>query len=515
MFAWGGIMVFAATGTDPFQAETLGAVMHRVLSHEPRLDDLPEALRSLVAAALAKDPGPGRRPGTCCSPWSAAATGSTPRACSRRAVTPGPGSAATRAIPRWAVSPRTATPPWDRPSGNWPPGVPAAGDGDRRRPQIPRRAQWAELVGGRDEEEAAAVRRLLDVFAYLVGRDDREVWLSRPALPLAWPRLRQWVRANWDGLKAHREILSAAWRWHAQGRRDGDLFQGGSLQSAMTWAATGRRDITLSTVERDFLEAGTALTRRRARRNRLVFSALVVLLVVALVAGAVAVQQSRMADERAATIAAQRDEAQARQLAATAESLRVSDPVRAMLLSVAAWRLSPVTEARAALTGSLTQWETATFRDRAVSARTVRALSRDGRVLASAGEGRVRLWDVRTGRQITSFSGVEDDLRQIEFSPSGRLLVTVGGERIRSWDVATGEPRGPGRTYPGQGEYDLKVSFGLSEDWVAVYGGQGLAGVLHTGTGEERGCRRPSTGRGPTSPRTDAASSAAVSTTSR
>ncbi|GGS82434.1 hypothetical protein GCM10010156_46380 [Planobispora rosea] len=487
VFAWGGIMVFAATGTDPFQAETLGAVMHRVLSHEPRLDDLPEGLRTLVSAALAKDP---RARPSARDLLLALVSGGGGLDTARLLVAGSDAGARIRgdsddpALGSLAEDCYAALGPAERELA---PQVflrlvTVTDDGQ----QIPRRAQWAELVDGRDEQEAAAVRRLLDVFAYLVGRDDREVWLSRPALPLAWPRLRQWVRANWEGLRAHREILSAAWRWHAQGRRDGDLFQGGSLQSAMTWAATGRRDITLSTVERDFLEAGTALTRRRARRNRLIFSALVVLLVVALVAGAVAVQQSRMADARAVTITAQRDEAQARQLAATAESLRVSDPLRAMLLSVAAWRLARVPEARAALTGSLTQWETATFRDPAVSARTVRALSRDGRVLASASEGRVSLWDVRTGRQITSFSGVEKDLHEIELSPSGRLLVTVGRERIRSWDVTTGKPHGPGRAYPGQGDYDLAVSFGRSEDWVAVYGGQGLAGVLHTGTGEQR-----------------------------
>ncbi|GII02264.1 WD40 repeat domain-containing serine/threonine protein kinase [Planobispora takensis] len=486
VFAWGGIMVFAATGADPFQAETLGAVMHRVLSSEPRLDDLPEGVRPLVAAALAKDPRarPSARDlllalvsGGGLDTTGLLMAGSDAGARIR-------GDSGDPALGTLAEDCYALLGPVERELA---PEVflrlvTVTDDGQ----QIPRRAQWAELVGGRDEEETAAVRRLLEVFAYLVGRDDREVWLSRPALPLAWPRLRQWVRANWDGLMAHREILSAAWRWHAQGRRDGDLFQGGSLQNAMTWAATGRRDITLSTVERDFLEAAAALSRRRARRNRLLFSALVVLLVAALIAGTIAVRQSRVADERAVTIAAQLTEARARQLAATAESLRVSDPVRAMLLSVAAWRLSPVTEARAALTGSLTRREIAVFRDPAVEVRTVRALSRDGRVLASASGGRVRLWDVRTGRQITSFSGVGDDLRQIALSPSGRLLVTVGDEWIRSWDAATGRPVGPGRVYPDQADTDLGVSFGLSDDWVAVHGGQGTASIQHTGTGRVR-----------------------------
>ncbi|MBG0827350.1 protein kinase [Planomonospora sp. ID67723] len=488
VFAWGGIVLFAATGADPFQAETLGAVMHRVLSVQPRLDALPEMLRPLVAAALAKDPqtrptardlllaltSQDGRLDTSRLLMAGSDAGALVRADS---ADPGLGVLAEDSYAALGPAERELAPELFLRL------VTVTQDGQ----QIPRRARWAELLDGRPEHEAAGIRRLVETFAYLIAHDEEELWLSRPALPLAWPRLRQWVRANWDGLAAHRDILAAAWRWHAQGRQVGDLFQGGTLESAMSWAATGRRNITLSAVERDFLEAGVALTRRRARRSRLVASALAVLLVTALVAGAIAVRQSRMADERAVTIAAQRDEAQARQLAATAESLRVSDPVRAMLLSVAAWRLDPdVVEARAALTGSLSRREIAAFRDPSTSVRTVRALSRDGRILASASEGRVRLWDVRSGRQITSFSGVDDDLRQIVLGPGGRLLVTVGREEIRSWDVATGRPHGPARVYPGQADLDLGVSFGHSEDWVAVYGGQGLSGVLHTGTGEAR-----------------------------
>ncbi|GAA2387101.1 hypothetical protein GCM10010404_50050 [Nonomuraea africana] len=56
VFAWGATVLFAATGQDPFRADSLGAVMHRVLSHEPDLSPLPAQLRALVAAALAKDP---------------------------------------------------------------------------------------------------------------------------------------------------------------------------------------------------------------------------------------------------------------------------------------------------------------------------------------------------------------------------------------------------------------------------------------------------------------------------
>ncbi|SDJ74703.1 Serine/threonine protein kinase [Nonomuraea maritima] len=61
VFSWGAVLVFAATGTPPFGDDAPSAVIHRVLHDEPRLGDLPRALREVVAACLAKDPA--ARPG--------------------------------------------------------------------------------------------------------------------------------------------------------------------------------------------------------------------------------------------------------------------------------------------------------------------------------------------------------------------------------------------------------------------------------------------------------------------
>ncbi|MFC4059709.1 serine/threonine-protein kinase [Planomonospora corallina] len=56
VFAWGAVVLFAATGRSPFEAGSVGAVLQRVLTCEPATDVLPEPLRSLAAAALDKDP---------------------------------------------------------------------------------------------------------------------------------------------------------------------------------------------------------------------------------------------------------------------------------------------------------------------------------------------------------------------------------------------------------------------------------------------------------------------------
>ncbi|MBB2913193.1 WD40 repeat protein [Streptosporangium becharense] len=476
VFAWGGIVVFAATGSDPFRAESLGGIMHRVLSVEPQLDMLPELLRPLVAASLAKDPE--ARPTArdlLLALVSADGGADVPRLLAA-------GSDAGSRIRAASADPELGTLAEDAYAALGPDEREIAPevflrlvtvtDDDQL---IMRRAQWAEFLDGRRDEEADAVRRLLQVFAYLVVHDDQEIWLSRPALPQAWPRLRAWVRANRDGLAVHRSIMTAARRWHVQGRRDGDLLQGGSLERAMRWAATGRRNITLSPVERDFLEAGAALTRRRTRRGRLLSATLAVSLVAALAAGALAVQQSRVAEARNATIASQRDQATAARLAATADSLRTAEPVRAMLLSVAAWRLAPVTEARAGLTGSLTQRETAAFHDPATGIQTLRALSRDGHTFVSVSEGQARVWDMRTGGRVGVFGGLGGNLRSIALSPGGRLLAVVDGTELKVWDVPTGKPTGRTLTvHLSNALGDSEVAFGQSEEWLMVTHGQGL-----------------------------------------
>ncbi|WP_207401187.1 serine/threonine-protein kinase [Actinomadura roseirufa] len=61
VFAWGGVMVFAATGRRPFPGESVPETAAAILRGEPNLDGLTGRLRRAVAAALTKDPK--KRPG--------------------------------------------------------------------------------------------------------------------------------------------------------------------------------------------------------------------------------------------------------------------------------------------------------------------------------------------------------------------------------------------------------------------------------------------------------------------
>ncbi|MGW3566565.1 protein kinase domain-containing protein [Streptomyces sp. NPDC000941] len=56
VFSLGAVLGFAATGRGPFDAETIPAIVHRIISEPPRLGDLSGPLRDTVEACLAKEP---------------------------------------------------------------------------------------------------------------------------------------------------------------------------------------------------------------------------------------------------------------------------------------------------------------------------------------------------------------------------------------------------------------------------------------------------------------------------
>jgi len=57
VFAWGGLVAFAATGRAPFGTGSAEAVALRVLEGRPDLDGVPDDVLGLVRGALARDPG--------------------------------------------------------------------------------------------------------------------------------------------------------------------------------------------------------------------------------------------------------------------------------------------------------------------------------------------------------------------------------------------------------------------------------------------------------------------------
>ncbi|GIH91230.1 glycoside hydrolase family 6 protein [Planobispora siamensis] len=120
VFAWGGVVTFAACGRGPFDGDSVPAILYRVLHGEPDLSGL-RGLRGpllpLVTAALAKNPADRPTPQELLDALSAAPAGTVPSPPASSSETP-PSSPGTRPdalpvdpSPPGTVPPLPASPP--------------------------------------------------------------------------------------------------------------------------------------------------------------------------------------------------------------------------------------------------------------------------------------------------------------------------------------------------------------------------------------------------------------------
>ncbi|MDJ1645433.1 nSTAND1 domain-containing NTPase [Streptomyces pakalii] len=316
---------------------------------------------------------------------------------------------------------------------------------------------------------------LLEHFAQarLLVLDHETVEIAHETLIRHWPRLREWLAEDREGLRVHRDMALAARQWEFVGRDAGALYRGVRLERACAWAAT-RDPHLLSGSEADFLAASThqrdreqAAARRRRRRLHSLVALMAVLLAGALAATVIAVDSRQEATR-------QRDQALSERMAQEAEALRRAEPARALQLSLTAYRMSPTATARGTL---LSMYATPFARqlrgESAVTAAAVAPLPRSSSIVATGeASGVLRLWS--TGRrpraQVLNSSGPA--IRSLAFSPNGSVLASVDARgRATLWQTATG--RRMARLWPAKDPgFDGPCAVAFSPDgrFVAVAG---------------------------------------------
>ena len=165
-------------------------------------------------------------------------------------------------------------------------------------------------------------------------------------------------------------------------------------------------------------------------------------LVVALIGGLIAVDQSRKAVR-------ERHIAVARELAAAADSNIRDDPELSILLALAA------VDATRGYDEPVLREALEVLHRGVASTRIVRSFpgvggtmdwSADGRLFVTEGTEETGIVDIRdavTGRTVQKFRGDEIDLNDAVFSPDGTRVITASDEgAIRVWDIATGRKVG-------------------------------------------------------------------------
>ena len=286
----------------------------------------------------------------------------------------------------------------------------------------------------------AVLSRFVDQRLITVDADTARI--THEALITAWPRLRTWIDGDREGLRTRRRITEAAQDWQEAGRDSAALLRGGPLVIAREWAADPANRASLTPPAQEFVDAGAAqekihreAERKRTRRLRRLVATLTVAVLATVALAGYAFQQ-----REAATSA--RDNADSREVAIEASQVRGQSVSLAAQLSLAAYRIAPTAQARAALLESSGSPTAARLIDSTGVVQSV-SLSPDHRVLAvAAADGTLRLWDVTDpGRPVAlgrPLVGADrSPLYTTAFSPDGRLLAGAGAAKtVQLWDVS-------------------------------------------------------------------------------
>ncbi|MGB3735211.1 MAG: protein kinase [Ilumatobacter sp.] len=182
---------------------------------------------------------------------------------------------------------------------------------------------------------------------------DRDVTTREPTVEVAheallreWPRLAEWLREDADVLRSIDEISVAAAAWDGGGRETTDLYRGGRLENAVGLALAAPE--RLRWIDNEFIDAsrdaGEAQRNnefKRVRRLRRLVAATAAGLVIALVAGGLALRSQQRAET--ATEQAETATGQAELATIISRSAAVSDdePEISVLLALEAHRRQP------------------------------------------------------------------------------------------------------------------------------------------------------------------------------
>jgi WD40 repeat protein/class 3 adenylate cyclase len=257
-----------------------------------------------------------------------------------------------------------------------------------------RRVPLSELDLERDPTLAAVVERLTQDRLLTVREGTVEV--AHEALLREWPTFQEWLTEDAQGRELREHLTHSAKRWGITGRETGELYRGARLSATLDWAAGRQQE--LNELEREFLaesraasERELARQRRANRRLRALLAGVGVLLVLAVIAGALALVARGTAKEAATAATAQR---------LSAEAQLADDIDLSLLLARQAVELDESAETLSGLEAALVRAPEAIRFERPLPGRLFGpvGVSDDGELIGVTNNvGEVAFLDARTG----------------------------------------------------------------------------------------------------------------------
>ena len=173
----------------------------------------------------------------------------------------------------------------------------AGRDGRFTRRPVPR----ADLYDASPETHRSQVDDILEAFAArrLVVLDNSTAQIAHDALLREWPRLRAWLAEDQATWVLYGQLAADAAEWQARERDPSFLYRGTQLasvrQAAGYWSGNSSRYPALTAPQQAFLQASTRATTRATRQRRILSVVLVLLLIASLAGATIAIQAARNA----------------------------------------------------------------------------------------------------------------------------------------------------------------------------------------------------------------------------
>ncbi|MDF5719550.1 MAG: hypothetical protein PUP91_03455, partial [Rhizonema sp. PD37] len=339
------------------------------------------------------------------------------------------------------------------------------------------------------DEKWSLVQKLADRDARLVitsqnAANLETVEIVHEALIRNWSELQHWMDSDRSFRAWQERLRGAMYQWQQMHQDKETLLRGAALAEAQQKFKEHQEDLSQS--EQEFIQASAALRdtekKQEQRRRQLTVSGLVGGLGVALALAGLAGIGWRNAEIN-----------EINALDQSADGLLNSNGAKAVISSVKAavkmqsqpW-LDANTQTQVELTLLNTVDNVAAPNTLGGHAKPVRSVSfsPDGKMLAStSNDNTVKLWDTRTGKEITTLTGHTNSVNGVSFSPDGKMLASASSDNtVKLWNTKTGKEI---KTLTGHTHSVFGVSFSPDGKMLASASADNTVKMWNTKTGKE------------------------------